>query len=206
MAPKKRSAPSKEPSEPSTAEEQTARGAKRTKGDAKPVAAKVEKGAAQPAGASYWLVKSEPDEYPLEELQKVGQGFWDGVRNYVARNNMREMKVGDLCFFYHSSCKVPGIVGICEVAVEAAVDETALDPKHKYFDAKSDPEKPRWFGVQVKYVRHLKRQVTLEELKSYKSGKLQELDLLHKARLSVQRVSKADWDFILTLEQEEKDS
>ena len=95
------------------------------------------------AGTQYWLLKSEPDEYPLEALRDEpnGQGFWDGVRNPVARNNMQKMNVGDLCFFYHSSCKVPACVGICEVAVEAHVDKTALDSKHKYFDPKSDPAK-----------------------------------------------------------------
>ena len=92
---------------------------------------------------------------------------------------------------------------MCQVAVEAAVDATALDPKHKYFDAKSDPDKPRWFGVEVKYLRHLRRQVTLQELKAHKDGRLSALDLLHKPRLSVQPVSKPDWDFILSLEDRE---
>lgn len=105
--------------------------------------AAAEQAAAAAAGIQYWLIKSEPDEYPLESLRDEpnGQGFWDGVRNAVARNNMQKMNVGDLCLFYHSSCKVPCCVGICEVAVEAAVDKTALDSKHKYFDPKSDPAK-----------------------------------------------------------------
>ena len=153
----------------------------------------------------FWLIKSEPHEFPLEALQGSpnGQGFWDGVRNYVARNNMQGMKVGDQAFFYHSSCKEPGCVGICEVAVEAAVDATALDPNHKYYDAKSDPAKPRWFGVEFKYVRHLRRPVTLQELKMHKDGPLASMDLFRQSRLSVQRVSKAEWEFILALEKQE---
>ena len=92
------------------------------------------------------------------------------MRNYVARNNMQKMKVGDMCFYYHSSCKVPGIVGLAKVASTARVDPTALDPKHKYYDPKSDPAKPRWYGVDLQYVRDFKRMVTLAELKTYRSG------------------------------------
>ena len=121
----------------------------------------------------------------------------------MARNNMQGMKVGDQAFFYHSSCKEPGCVGICEVAVEAAVDATALDPNHKYYDAKSDPAKPRWFGVEFKYVRHLRRPVTLQELKMHKDGPLASMALFRQSRLSVQRVSKAEWEFILALEKQE---
>jgi predicted RNA-binding protein with PUA-like domain len=154
------------------------------------------------AGKNCWLIKSEPDEYSLQTLQDSpnGQDFYDGIRNYVARNNLREMQVGDLCFFYHSSCKKPAIVGICEVAEEATVDPKALDPKDKYYDPKSDPAKPRWFRVQVKYQRALRREITLEELKQHKEGTLSGLDLLRSPRLSTQRVSHAHWEFILSLE------
>eukprot|EP00960_Hanusia_phi_P060699 764586-Hanusia_phi.AAC.1 len=119
---------------------------------------------------------------------------------------MQKMKVGDLCFYYHSSCKVPGIVGLAKVASTARVDPTALDPKHKYYDPKSDPEKPRWFGVDLQFVRDFKRMVTLTELKTYRSRRQAELarmDLFNKPRLSVQAVSKEEWEHILRLEDKE---
>mmetsp|Transcript_51697 Transcript_51697/g.128639 ORF Transcript_51697/g.128639 Transcript_51697/m.128639 type:complete len:120 (-) Transcript_51697:103-462(-) len=115
---------------------------------------------------------------------------------------MQQMKVGDLAFFYHSSCKVPAIVGVCKVVETAKPDPTALDPKHKYYDAKSDPEKPRWFGVTFEYVRNLKRQLTLTELKTHKEGALAELTLLRVPRLSVQRVDADCWTFLEELEQQ----
>ena len=111
-----------------------------------------------------WLMKSEPDVFGIDDLlQRPGKTEpWDGVRNYQARNMMRdEMEKGDLVFFYHSNCDAPGIVGIMTVAREGYPDPTAFDPDTKYFDPKSDPDKPRWYMVDVKYKRKLKRTITL---------------------------------------------
>jgi predicted RNA-binding protein with PUA-like domain len=153
---------------------------------------------------NYWLMKSEPDVFGIDDLKnrpgKVEP--WDGVRNYQARNMMRdEMKKGDLVFFYHSNCDEPGIVGIMTVARESYPDHTAFEPKEKYYDPKSDPENPRWFMVDVKYKRKLKRTITLRELKQYAEGALADMPLLRKGnRLSVMPVTADQWDFILGLE------
>ncbi len=153
---------------------------------------------------NYWLMKSEPDVYGIDHLKAEPDqtDHWDGVRNYQARNMMRDqMKVGDQVFFYHSNCKVPGIVGIMEITREGYVDHTAFDPEAHYYDPKSDPEKPRWYMVDVRYVRHLKREISLQELKQYADGPLADLPLLRRGnRLSIMPVSKAQWDFILSLE------
>jgi len=148
----------------------------------------------------YWLMKSEPDVYGLDHLRKEKKGHWDGIRNYQARNFMRDqMKPGDLAFFYHSSCESPGIVGIMEIHRPAYPDFTAFDPTQKYFDPKSDPAKPRWFMVDVKYVRKLKRPITLSELKQYKP--LAGMRLLQRGnRLSILPIDKKEWDYILKLE------
>ncbi|RMG59240.1 MAG: EVE domain-containing protein, partial [Gammaproteobacteria bacterium] len=114
---------------------------------------------------NYWLMKSEPDVYGIDDLEREGTDHWDGVRNYQARNMMRDqMKKGDLVFFYHSNTEVPGIVGIMEVAREGYPDPTAFDPEAKYYDPKSDPDNPRWYMVDVKFVRKLKRVIPLAEL------------------------------------------
>ena len=151
---------------------------------------------------NYWLMKSEPDVFGIEHLKKCPAKTepWDGVRNYQARNMMRDdMKKGDLVFFYHSNCKQPGIVGIMKVVREGYPDHTAFDAKEKYFDPKSDPDNPRWYMVDVRYVRMLKRTITLTELKTHKQ--LSDFQLVRRGnRLSVMPVSKKDWDFILTLE------
>jgi predicted RNA-binding protein with PUA-like domain len=122
------------------------------------------------------------------------------VRNYQVRNMMRDdMKKGDLAFFYHSNCKEPGIAGIMKIVREGYPDFTAFDPKEKYFDPKSDPENPRWFMVDVRYVRKLKRVITLSELKTY--PELEDLPLIRRGnRLSAMPLSKQHWDFILSLE------
>jgi predicted RNA-binding protein with PUA-like domain len=148
----------------------------------------------------YWLMKSEPDAFSIDDLKRVGVEPWNGVRNYQARNFMRDgMKVGDKIFFYHSNCAVPGIVGLASVATNAYPDETQFDPKSPYFDPKSTREEPRWMLVDVKFVRKLKRTITLEELKG--QDDLTEMPLVRRGnRLSVMPVGKADWDFILTLE------
>ena len=145
-------------------------------------------------------MKSEPDVYGIDHLKSEKTDHWDGVRNYQARNMMRdEMKKGDQVFFYHSNCKEPGIVGVMEVAREGYVDHTAFDPKEKYYDPKSDPENPRWFMVDVKYKRHLKRNITLTELKQQKQ--LEDMPLIRRGnRLSIMPVTKRQWDHILKME------
>lgn len=148
----------------------------------------------------YWLMKSEPDVYGIEDLKRFKVDHWDGIRNYQARNFMRDdMEKGDRAFFYHSSCDEPGIAGIMEIAREAYPDHTQFDPDEKYFDPKSDPDNPRWYMVDVKFVRKLKRVITLRELKSYKT--LADMKLVQKGvRLSIMPVTKRQWDFILKLE------
>ena len=153
---------------------------------------------------AYWLMKSEPDVFGIDHLTAcVDQTEpWDGVRNYQARNMMRDqMRVSDQVFFYHSNCKEPGIVGIMEVVKESYPDHTAFDPDQKYYDPKSDPEKPRWFMVDVRYIRHLKRNIQLSELKQYSDGPLEGMPLVRKGnRLSILPVTGEQWDFILSLE------
>jgi predicted RNA-binding protein with PUA-like domain len=151
---------------------------------------------------NYWLMKSEPDTFSIDDLQKRPEQteHWDGVRNYQARNLMRdEMKIGDQVFFYHSNCELPGIVGIAEVVNESYPDFTAFDPENKHFDPKSNPEKPTWFMVDVKFVRKLKRTISLQELKL--KPELSDLALVRRGnRLSINPVSQDQWTFILNLE------
>jgi|TARA_B100001769_G_C22090120_1_gene587910 predicted RNA-binding protein with PUA-like domain len=149
---------------------------------------------------AYWLMKSEPDVYGIDDLKRDKVEPWDGIRNYQVRNMFRDqMKVGDLAFFYHSNCKPPAVVGIMTIASEAYPDHTQFDPKSRYYDAKSDKENPRWLLVDVKYKRKLKREITLQELKENK--KLEDFRLNQKGnRLSVIPVKKSEWDLILSLE------
>lgn len=151
---------------------------------------------------NYWLMKSEPDAFSIDDLVDMPDQteHWDGVRNYQARNMMRDdMKVGDQVFFYHSNCKVPGIVGLMEVVREGYPDHTAFDPNSKYFDAKSDPAKPRWMMVDIKYIRHTKRTISLTELKEHPA--LESMPLVRKGnRLSIMPVSEQEWNYILGLE------
>jgi len=150
----------------------------------------------------YWLMKSEPGEFSIDDLEQRPDQTepWDGVRNYQARNFMRDdMQVGDRAFFYHSNCKTPGIVGIMEIVREGYPDYTAFDPESNHFDAKSDPEKPRWMMVDVKYVRHSERVIPLAELKEH--DELAGMKLLQKGnRLSVMPVSEHEWFYVLGLE------
>jgi len=152
----------------------------------------------------YWLMKSEPDTFGIDDLAaRPGQTEpWDGVRNYQARNMMRdEMRVGDSVFFYHSNCDQPGIVGVAEVASEAYPDHTAFDAEAKYYDPKSDPQNPRWFLVDLRYVRHLRRNITLAELKTHADTTLEGLPLVRRGnRLSIMPVTPSQWEFILALE------
>ncbi|MGB5492113.1 MAG: EVE domain-containing protein [Woeseiaceae bacterium] len=149
---------------------------------------------------TYWLMKSEPDAYSIDDLQRDGRDMWDGIRNYQARNMMRDdMEVGDEIFFYHSNCKEPGIVGIARVVSEPYPDPTQFDKKSKYFDTKSKKEDPRWILVDVEFVRKLERNITLAEIKEQRS--LDDMILTRKGnRLSIMPVSGKHWNKILSLE------
>ncbi|PZN35153.1 MAG: EVE domain-containing protein [Proteobacteria bacterium] len=152
---------------------------------------------------NYWLMKSEPDTFSIDDLaREPGKtACWDGVRNYQARNYLRDgMKKGDLAFFYHSSCRVPGIAGIVTITREGYPDPTAFDPNDDHYDPDSNPDKPRWYMVDVKLVKKLPRVITLEELRSYSTKELRDLVLLRRGnRLSVMPVSKSEWEFINSL-------
>ena len=147
----------------------------------------------------YWLMKTEPDEFSIDDLARKKVEPWTGVRNYQARNFMREMEAGDGVLFYHSSCEVPGVAGIAEVAQAAYPDPTQFDRKSDYYDAASKREEPRWSLVDVRFKRKLKRVVALSELKD--RIELAGFALLARGnRLSVLPVTKTQWDFILGLE------
>ncbi|BDX03326.1 DUF55 domain-containing protein [Marinomonas pontica] len=147
---------------------------------------------------NYWLMKSEPDAFSIDDLKRLTQSPWDGVRNYQARNFMKEMKIDDLIFFYHSSCSPAGIVGVAKVCKEAYPDHTSWDPNSAYFDAKSTPEKPRWFMVDVAFVEKWSSILTLAELKQ--SPALADMVLTQKGnRLSVMPISSDEWDYITAI-------
>jgi predicted RNA-binding protein with PUA-like domain len=149
---------------------------------------------------AYWLMKSEPDAYSIDDLERDGTEPWDGIRNYQARNFMRDdMKIGDEILFYHSSCKVPGVVGIAKVASEAYPDPTQFDPDAKYYDEKSTEEDPRWMLVDVAFVRKTRRTITLGELKEHPA--LADFRLNQRGnRLSIFPVDKKHRDVVLSLE------
>lgn len=150
---------------------------------------------------NFWLMKSEPDDFSIDDLcAKPNQTeTWHGIRNYQARNFIRDgMKIGDLAFFYHSSCKVPGIVGIVEVTSAPLTDQSAFDPNSIYFDAKSTPEQPKWFSINIRFVEKFTQIIPLSTLKS--TPQLADMYLVTKgARLSIQPVSEAQWHIILAL-------
>lgn len=157
----------------------------------------------------YYLIKSEPltriemgkdMRFSIDDLMKEKNqtAEWDGVRNYLARNLMRSMKIGDKAFFYHSNCKPPGIVGQVEIVREAYPDFTQFDAKDPHYDPKSPKDNPRWDMVDVKFVRKTARMISLDELKTY--PELKEMALFTKARLSVQPVTKTEWEFIHSIE------
>ena len=120
-------------------------------------------------GMNYWLLKSEPAMFSIEDLkintEKYAKEIWDGVRNYQARNYLKEMKQDDLAFFYHSNCKVPGIYGLMKIVDENIIDPTQFDPQSKYFDPKSNQDKPRWYTVSVAFLTEYSNPITLEQLK-----------------------------------------
>ena len=149
---------------------------------------------------AYWLMKSEPHAFSIDDLKKKRRSSWDGVRNYQARNMMRDdMRKGDLAFFYHSNCKEPGIVGIAGICKEAYPDTIEFGRKGKRVKPNKDIDNPTWFMVDVQYKRKLKRNITLQELKSH--GALSEMPLVRRGnRLSVMPVTAEEWEFILGLE------
>ena len=153
---------------------------------------------------NYWLFKTEPDTFGVDDLARArGQTTaWDGVRNYQVRNMLRDqVRAGDRGFFYHSSCAVPGIVGVVEVVRAGYPERAALDPKHRYHDPDSDPANPRWYSVDVKLERRIDPPITLEELRRHAHGALADLLILRRGnRLSVTPVSEQQWRFILSLE------
>ncbi|BDU38962.1 EVE domain-containing protein [Vibrio nigripulchritudo] len=149
---------------------------------------------------SYWLFKTEPDEFSIDTLRVKNVSCWEGVRNYQARNMMRdEVKLGDLVFIYHSSCKHIGVAGIAKVVKEAYPDHFQFDPESDYFDPKSDPDNPRWVMVDIEFVRKLDRLIPLAKLKSLTD--LSELPLVKRGnRLSIMPVSEREWQTILDQE------
>ncbi|WP_290890573.1 EVE domain-containing protein [Arenimonas sp.] len=150
----------------------------------------------------YWLMKSEPDEFSIEALEKAGREPWTGVRNYQARNfMMKDMKVGDGILFYHSNCAVPGVAGLAEVVSVAYPDPTQFQKKSDYYDAASKPEEPRWWLVDVGFVRRFKRTVSLDELRAEVETLGEDFALLRRGnRLSVLPVTAAQYKHILSLE------
>ena len=146
----------------------------------------------------YWLMKSEPDEFSIDDLNRVGVEPWTGIRNYQARNFMRDsMLVGDEILFYHSSCKVPAVVGIAKVASKPYADFSAFDPESKYFDPKSSPDNPRWQMVDIGFVSKLAQPVTLSRIKACPA--LSTMALVNRSRLSIQPVTEQEWQQVLAM-------
>jgi len=153
---------------------------------------------------SFWLLKTEPSTFGIDDIERAARKTtsWDGVRNFQARNMLRDqMKRGDQAFLYHSSCEVPGIAGIVKVVKEGYPDPTAFDRKHHHFDPDSKREAPRWFMVDVMLVRRMSRVITLEELRRHAGDALRGMILLRPGnRLSVMPVDAAHWKYILSME------
>ena len=149
---------------------------------------------------AHWLFKTEPGCFSFEDLHNRPDmtEHWDGVRNFQARNFLRDtIKVGDLVLFYHSNIPEPAVVGIAEVVREGYPDFTALDPTAEHFDPKASPANPIWFMVDVRYVRPLKKYVTLESIKG--NPLLAEMPLVKRSRLSIQPVTREEWEIILAM-------
>jgi len=145
---------------------------------------------------AYWLMKSEPETFGIEHLKARGVALWDGVRNYQARNYLRQMAVGDQALFYHSNCKIPGIVGQMTIARAGYPDPTQFNPEHHYYDPKSPIDNPRWTGVDVKFGEIWTKQIPLEELKIM--PELADLALVRKGnRLSLMPLTEAEWQAIM---------
>ncbi len=154
--------------------------------------------------SNYWLLKSEPAVFSIDDLENAPAQttVWEGVRNYQARNFMREMQRGDLGFFYHSNAKPAGIAGIIKIVKTAYPDETAHEKKNPYYDSKSTPENPRWDCVEVKFIKKFPRLISLDEMKHH--PQLKTMMLLHRSRLSIQPVTAAAWIIICNLSENEK--
>lgn len=150
----------------------------------------------------YWLMKSEPDDFSIADLRRVGTEPWTGVRNYQARNFMRDgMRMGDGVLFYHSNCDVPGIYGLAEVASNAYPDPTQFEPTSKYHDAKATHETPRWMLVDVRFVRSLRSPITLATIRDHADSLGEGFALVRKGtRLSVMPVTSGQWKHLLSLE------
>lgn len=153
---------------------------------------------------NYWLMKTEPSTFGVDDLAKKPKktAMWDGVRNYQARNSLRDdFKKGDQAFLYHSSTDVKGVAGIVKVVRTAYPDPTQFDKKSDHYDPASTREDPRWFVVDVQLVRRTKRVITLDEMRAHATRELDGMVLLQRgSRLSITPVSEAHWRFILSLE------
>lgn len=151
---------------------------------------------------NYWLMKSEPDAFSIDDLGSRPQQTerWDGVRNYQARNYLRAMQPGDAAFFYHSRCAKPGIAGIVKIVSAAAPDPSAFDPRSPYYDPRSSPEKPSWFMVEVQLRQRFTRAISLNEIKA--NPALHKMPLVQRgSRLSVMPVTPQQWNAILKMAQ-----
>jgi predicted RNA-binding protein with PUA-like domain len=152
----------------------------------------------------YWLFKTEPSTFGVEDLARARRATtaWDGVRNYQARNMLRdEIAKGDLGFLYHSSCEVPGIAGIVKVVRAGYPEAAAFDPKHPYYDPESDADAPRWYSIDIRLERRIDPPITLETLRKHAQRALKDMVILRRGnRLSVTPVSEREWKFILSLE------
>ncbi|MEB3190216.1 MAG: EVE domain-containing protein [Snowella sp.] len=147
---------------------------------------------------NYWLMKSEPTTYSIETLESEGETLWDGVRNYQARNFLKQMQIGDRAFFYHSNTAIPGIVGLAEIVASQVIDPSQFDPHSDYYDPKSSPDAPRWHTVKVAFTQKFSRIITLTELKARFSP--EELGVVKKGnRLSVLPIPTAIAAQILSL-------
>jgi predicted RNA-binding protein with PUA-like domain len=146
----------------------------------------------------YWLMKSEPDTYSIDDLARDGVNMWEGCRNFTVRNFLRdEMQPGDLAFFYHSNIPPVGIIGTMEIVGQPYSDPTQFDPNSEYYDPKSDPEKPRWTVRDVKFLRKFNRTITLAELKS--TPGLEQMLVVRKGqRLSIMPVTEDEWKVIMS--------
>jgi predicted RNA-binding protein with PUA-like domain len=155
------------------------------------------------AAPRYWLMKSEPSTFSIDDLAARPRRttHWDGVRNFQARNMLRdEMRKGDLAFFYHSSCDVPGVYGVIKIVKAGYPDPGAFDPRDDHFDPKSDPARPTWYVVDVQLVRRFAQPVTLEALRAKAGAELRDMQVLKRGnRLSITPVSRAEWDCVLEL-------
>lgn len=148
---------------------------------------------------NYWLMKTEPDAYSFDDLknEKNQTDHWDGIRNYAARIHIRNMAVGDLAFFYHSQVNPPAIVGIVKIVRAAYTDHTQFDTSEKYYDAKSDPDNPKWDMVDVQYHQDIDPPISLKQIKE--TPGLENMALIRISRLSVSPVTADEWNIIMAL-------